>query len=164
MFRSEIGRDFVLIEPNLPWHKPIAVNKDWGEAKFQLLADHLLKDGFDVVQMLYTDYYQGSKRRLNRVRYIHTPTFRHALAVLSRAKFAVLPEGGLHHGAAALDILAVVLFGGCAPPEVLGYDFHFNLTGREPEACGSRTWCRHCNEAMRRISAEEVYQLCVGNL
>jgi hypothetical protein len=163
-FRNNVGHDFILVEPNPPWHKPVSVNKDWGEPKFQMLVDQLVKDGRDVVQLLYDNYGQGSKRKLSRTRHITTSSFRHALAVLSRASFAVLPEGGMHHGAAALGIPAAVLFGGFAPPQVLGYDQHFNLTGDEPEACGNRSACRHCAAAMKRISVEEVHDCAVRSL
>jgi ADP-heptose:LPS heptosyltransferase len=158
---SEIGwpDSFILIEPNVPWHKPVSVNKDWGAANFQALADRLLKDGLDVVQLSYNSYFQGSKRRLNGVRFIETKTFRQALAVLSGAELAVLPEGGLHHGAAALGVPAIVLFGGFIPPSVMGYEGHLNLTGDAKEACGSTTRCQHCAQAMKNISVEQVHEL-----
>lgn len=151
MLRSP-HENFILIEPNLPWHKPITINKDWGEAKFQALADRLLRDGEDVVQ------FSHGKRRLKGVRVIETSTFRHALITMRGARIAVLPEGGLHHGAAALGIPAIVLFGGCVPPRVLGYDDHINLTGGAGEACGSVYRCDHCQRAMAQISVDEVYE------
>lgn len=153
------GIDFVLIEPNVPWHKPVSVNKDWGAIKFQTLADRLLKDGCDVVQLSYSSYFRGSERRLSGVRFIETATFRQALAVLCCAQFAILPEGGLHHGAAALGRSAIVLFGGFIPPSVMGYEHHFNLTGGAEEACGLTTKCSHCAQAMKNISVEQVYEL-----
>lgn len=154
-FRLGLVGGFVLIEPNVPWHKSVAVNKDWGEAKFQALTDRLLRDGFDVVQ------FDHGRRRLRGVRIIKTPTFRHALAALSRARFALLPEGGLHHGAAAVRVAAVVIFGGFIPPQVVGYDNHINLAG-DGEACGSLTRCQHCVDAMERISVEEVHERALG--
>lgn len=148
-FGASIGHGFVLIEPNVPWKKSVAVNKDWGLAKYQAVATRLLAYGYDVVQM-------SGRDRLKSVRSVDTPTMRHALAVLSRARFAVLPEGGLHHGAAALNVPAVVLFGGFIPPQVTGYAIHTNLTGGA-EACGSLQRCGHCREALDNISVDEVY-------
>jgi ADP-heptose:LPS heptosyltransferase len=154
-FHNEVapdyGRNFVLIEPNVPWHKSVAVNKDWGFDNYQKLADLLLEVGCDVAQTNH------GRLRLERVRIIKTPTFRHALAALSAAGLAVVPEGGLHHGAAAVGTSAVVIFGGFIPPEVVGYDMHVNLTGGT-EACGSLNKCDHCRQAMSRISVEEVYE------
>lgn len=83
------------------------------------------------------------------------PSFGHALAVLSVASAAVLPEGGLHHAAAAVGLPAVVIFGGYISPDVTGYDTHINLfTGGE--ACGNRGPCRHCEKAMSQISPAQV--------
>lgn len=83
------------------------------------------------------------------------PSFIHALAVLSVARAAVLPEGGLHHGAAAMGLRAVVIFGGYVSPANTGYDMHRNLfTGGEP--CGNRQPCAHCREAMSQITPAMV--------
>lgn len=149
IFRLGILSGFVLIEPNLPWHKSVAPNKDWGKANYQAVADQLRAEGHDVVQFSF------GRDRLSCVRVIETKSFRQALAALSRAKLAVMPEGGLHHGAAAVGVPAVVLFGGFIPPEVTGYAGHTNLTGGA-EACGSLKRCEHCQQAMQKISREEV--------
>jgi ADP-heptose:LPS heptosyltransferase len=146
-----IGQDFIFIEPNVPWRKSVAVNKDWGLQNYQAVADRLRKNGHRVVQSLH------GRDQLERVDHIATRTFRHALAVLSRARAALLPEGGLHHGAAAFGIRAAVLFGGFIPPAVTGYDTHINFTGGAT-ACGSLISCEHCRAAMKNISAEEVHQ------
>ncbi len=148
-FSERIGRDFVVIEPNVPWHKSVAVNKDWGLLKYQAVADRLKRAGHDVVQFTH------GRNRLNGVRIVATPTIRHALAALRSSRFAVLPEGGLHHGAAAVGTSAVVLFGGFIPPEVTGYAMHVNLTGGA-KACGSLQKCQHCRDALDKITVEEV--------
>jgi hypothetical protein len=145
------GYDFVFVEPNVPWHKSVAPNKDWGLRNYQAVVDLLVRDGWDVVQT------QHGRERLQRVRTVKTPTFRDALACMSRACIALVPEGGLSHGAAAVGIPAVVLFGGFIPPAVTGYPHHINLTGGA-ESCGSLNRCQHCRDAMNRISVEEVYQ------
>jgi hypothetical protein len=145
------GEGFIYVEPNVPWHKSVAVNKDWGLQNYQAVVDRLLKDGHDVVQSHY------GRDRLKGVRVVKTPTFRDALSVMSRARTVLVPEGGMHHGAAALGISAVVIFGGFIPPAVVGYDEHVNLTGGA-EACGSLNRCQHCRDAMSKISVEEVYR------
>lgn len=151
-FRQVAQRDFILVEPNIPWHKSVAVNKDWGLKNYQAVVDLLLRDGCVVVQTNY------GRDKLKGVRFATTPTFRHALALMSRAKVVLVPEGGLHHGAAAVGVPAVVLFGGFIPPAVMGYDEHVNLTGGATGFCGSLNKCYHCSDAMKRISVEEVYQ------
>jgi hypothetical protein len=145
------GEDFIYVEPNVPWHKSVAPNKDWGLKNYQAVVDRLLADGYDVVQSSH------GRDKLQRVRFVATPKFRDALAALSRARVALVPEGGMHHGAAAVGTPAVVIFGGFIPPAVVGYDMHVNLTGGV-EACGSLYKCFHCRAAMEKISIEEVYQ------
>jgi hypothetical protein len=150
-FASRAGQGFIYVEPNVPWHKSVAVNKDWGLKNYQAVVDRLIADGHDVVQSSY------GRDKLRQVRVIKTATFRDALTVMQRARVALVPEGGMHHGAAAVGIPAVVLFGGFIPPRVVGYDAHTNLTGGA-EACGSLNRCLHCRDALNRISVEEVYQ------
>jgi ADP-heptose:LPS heptosyltransferase len=163
MFMPEYRRlagDYIYVEPNVPWHKSVAVNKDWGLAKYQAVVDRLIADGHNVVQSTH------GRDRLRGAKFVQTPTFRSALAILNSARAALLPEGGLHHAAAALGVPAVVIFGGFIPPSVVGYDAHVNLTGGA-EACGSLVKCHHCEQAMRRILVEEVYSavsLCAREL
>lgn len=139
----------IIIEPNVPWHKRGAVNKDWGLKRYQAVADRLLEDGHNVAQFAI------GRDRLSGVRTIKTPTFRHALAVMARGALLVAPEGGLHHGAAAVGLHAVVIFGGFIPPGATGYETHINLTAGAP-ACGKLSPCEHCREALNAIGVGEV--------
>lgn len=145
----------VLIEPNVP-NKPCAPNKQWPLSRWSTLASKLSLAGFKVRQFDY-----GGPNRVAEP--IRTPTFRHAAALLKRARFAVLPEGGLHHAAAAVNTPAVVLFGGFTPPQVLGYDTHTNLNGGA-EACGTFNRCPHCIAAMAAIQVEQVLEAIDGLL
>lgn len=145
------GSGFIVIEPNVPWHKTVAPNKDWGARKYQETASRLIRAGHRVVQFNY-----GGKM-LNGVEQLKTASFRDALSILANAKLAICPEGGLHHGAAAVDIPAIVLFGGFIPPKVTGYVTHTNLAAGDI-ACGSINRCGHCVEAMRSISIERVLE------
>ena len=61
-------------------------------------------------------------------------------------------EGFLHHLAAAFDKPAVVLFGGYAPPEILGYDSHTNISYKAPAELGNRK----ARGAMDHIPPETV--------
>lgn len=148
-FIGSLKPGFILIEPNVPWQKTVAQNKDWGRKRYQAVADALLAEGRDVVQ------FSHGRDRIKGARIIATPSFRFALAALSRAALAIVPEGGLHHGAATVGIPAVVLFGGFIPPQVTGYDTHINLTGGAV-ACGSLNLCVHCRQAMAAITVDEV--------
>jgi hypothetical protein len=147
----------VLIEPNVPWQKSVAPNKDWGLEKYQELADRLMAVGINVWQMSV-----GTKR-LRNVQVMQIPDFRCAAAMLAGIELLICPEGGLHHAAAAVGTKAIVIFGGFIPPQVTGYDNHVNLTGGV-EACGSLRECSHCRDAMRRIDVEAVACKAIGLL
>ncbi len=146
------GSGFVVIEPNVTEWKKVAANKQWPVERYNKVARLLLKSGADVVQFKFQ-----SGHEIPGARQIKTPTFRHALAALSKSSLYIGAEGGLHHGAAAVGIPGVVLFGGFIPPAVTGYDTHTNLTGGA-EACGSWNACGHCHKAMEAISVPEVME------
>ncbi len=148
-FSKRIKPGFILIEPNVPWYKTVASNKDWGKAKYQAVAKELQSRGHEVAQFSF------GQVRLSGVRVVQVSSFREAAIALTRSKMAILPEGGLHHGAAAVGTRAVVLFGGFIPPVVTGYPSHTNLNGGF-EACGSLNPCKHCKAAMEAISVETV--------
>lgn len=150
-FAEPIPAGFVVIEPNVPLHKTVAPNKDWGASRYGAVAGELASQGHRVIQFGHETAYV----RCASATQISTPTFRHALALLSRAALYIGPEGGLHHGAAAVGIPAVVLFGGFIPPSVTGYPTHTNLTGGAV-ACGKFNRCAHCRAAMDAISVEKV--------
>lgn len=149
-FAEGYAPGFVLIEPNVPRWKSVAPNKQWPVWRFNEVAKWLIARGHEVAQFNY-----GIGHVIVGAKQIVTPDFRKALAILRRASLFIGPEGGLHHGAAAVGIPAVVIFGGFIPPQVTGYDTHTNLTGGA-EACGSFHSCKHCQHALEKISVEEV--------
>ena len=137
--------DFILVEPHTKG-TVYADNKQWPFERYQ-----------EVVRSVKATWVQvGPKKTLKGVKFIHTPTFRDACAILDRAKLFLGGEGGLHHAAAALGKKAVVIFGGCANPKVTGYDTHINLSYGEP--CGSLYSCPHCKDAMAHIKVGGVVE------
>jgi ADP-heptose:LPS heptosyltransferase len=138
--------DLILVEPNVP-NKPCGPNKQWPVGHWAEIAIELTRAGFKVRQFEYGGPNHVAEKILTR-------TFRDAAALLKSARLAILPEGGLHHAAAAVGTPSVVIFGGFAPPGVLGYPEHVNLTGGV--ACGSFSRCQHCIEAMNAISINDV--------
>lgn len=155
--RHEPG--FVVIEPNIPPEKAHGLNKQWPVDRFDAVAKEFKAAGYRVLQFAYPT----AKYRIRNATYVPTPTFRHGAALLSRAKIAILPEGGLHHAAAAVGTRAVVLFGGFIPPAVTGYDMHVNLTGGAV-ACGMLGRCEHCADAMAAITLDDVLKSADGLL
>lgn len=153
------GSGFVVIEPDVPAYKAAAPNKTWPAARYDALALELIAKGYHVRQLVHGH----TRHRVKGGQAIKTPTFRVALSVLKRAALYIGPEGGMHHGAAAVGIPGVVLFGGFAAPTVTGYDMHTNLTGGA-EPCGSLYRCQHCIDAMAKISCDEVLDAAMGYL
>jgi len=145
---------FVVVEPNLmPAANP---NKQWGWDRWVDLATRI--GDLTPVQLG-----PAGTRPLPGARRLETPSFRLAAAVLARARAAVLPEGGLHHAAAALGVSAVVIFGGHTDPETTGYPGHVNIAACGT-ACGQWRPCRHCAAAMAAIAPAEVERALRGAL
>lgn len=144
----------VIIEPHIK--RGASPNKQWGEKRWAWLAELLIDAGLPLAQFVY-----GGMETLRGVRRIHTHSMRQAAAVMARARAAVLPEGGLHHVAAAVGCPAVVLFGGYISPEVSGYATQRSLfvkTDQHPLGCGLRWPCKHCGQAMASITPQQVAQ------
>jgi ADP-heptose:LPS heptosyltransferase len=134
---------FIYLEPTVKGS--FSGNKDWGILNWQQVADRFPPHTF----------LQGRGHRLDRAMQIDTPTIRHAFALLAKARLFVGTDGALHHAAAALGIPAVVVWGGVASPENLGYESHTNLwSGTKP--CGSNDTCGHCASALAAITPSMV--------
>lgn len=145
--RGAIG-DYVLIEPSQSsYSNP---NKAWPFDRFvELVAS---SPHVQFVQTLHE-----TSRPLPGVCIIGTSSFREACGVLQSAVAFVGTEGGLHHAAAALDVRAVVIFGGYVSPRTTGYATHVNLADDGADSpCGQYHPCEHCRSAMERISVTEV--------
>jgi len=143
-------KNFIIIEPRTK-HSGMGANKRYH--KWQEVVNELNKD--TAIVQLQFDRSKGSHvegEYLKGVTHIHTPTFRHACAILSKAKAFASSEGGLHHAGAALRKPGVVIFGGFTPPQLTGYDFHSNIyDNRTGSPCGMRTPCNHCKDCMDLI-------------
>ena len=171
-FRPEVGelyftdaeREFgaqypgrLILEPGIkPGASP---NKQWGLERWHRLAKLFNAAGMPVAQIgvIGSPVLEGAE-------FIHTRNFRLACAVLAGARGAVLPDGGLHHAAAALGVPAVVLMGGFTPVELTGYAMHKNLGVSLGEACGNRQPCLHCAEIMASITPGRVFDELRGLL
>lgn len=148
---NAFNSSFIVIEPNVPWQKKVAGNKDWGEENYFAVAKELSRQGHSIVQFVH----KNARRKIPGAVYLDFQNFRDAIAVLSKALLYIGPEGGMHHASAAVGTDAVVIMGGFIPPEVVGYDNHINLTGGV-EACGNIEPCVHCRNAMKKITVELV--------
>lgn len=147
-FAESIRPGFILIEPFV---KPVYPNKQWPIDRYTAAAKNLLSD-YRVCQFLYG---RNCNVLTGAITPIVTPSIRMALAALSRAALYIGPEGALAHGAAAVGVRAVVIFGGFTDPEVVGYPGNANLTGGVAH-CGRVAKCQHCMQAMQNITVEQV--------
>lgn len=141
-------RPVVILEPSIKAQS--SPNKQWGAERYAAVVAACSEIQF--VQMLHEgiDPIAG-------VATVWTASFREACAVLAAADGYLGPEGGLHHAAAALNVAAVVLFGGFISPETTGYPDHVNLADTGPGSpCGCWKPCPHCRAAMDRISVDAV--------
>ena len=143
---QQAGR--VMIEPNV---KNIGhTNKAWLWDRWQALVESMPDTQF--VQCL-----QGGTQALagHNVHHVPTPTFRDAMAVLSRSVALVTTEGGLMHAAAAVGTPAVVLWSEFISPDVTGYKMHTNIR-HAGNPCGMRLNCPSCRRSMAAITVDEV--------
>ncbi len=149
---SDKAKGCIIIEPHTkaPNHRGkggASPNKQWGWSRWQSLVR--------LADVHWVQVGPPGTRLLDGAELVQTPAFREAAAVLKGARAAVLPEGGLHHAAAAVRTPSVVIYGGYISPKQTGYDLHRNIfMGGEP--CGSRQPCEHCRKALEAITPEMV--------
>jgi len=141
------ARGLIVLEPSLK--ASASPNKQWG--RWQELIDA-------YPQLPWAQLGNQQTRWLRGVVRLPAASFEAACAVLRACRFAVLPEGGLHHAAAALGVRAIVLFGPYMPPSVTGYVSHINLAVNVPDAQGWRVPHAGCEIAWRMIAPELIIQ------
>lgn len=141
-----LARSAIVVEPHVK--AGASPNKDWGFERFQELVT-----ARPDLPWLQCDH---GGRLLDGVEVVETRSFREACGVLSGAQAAVLPEGGMHHAAAALGIPAVVIFGAYIPPSITGYEMHVNLWRDLPEVVGRNRSDPRGQAALASITADEV--------
>jgi ADP-heptose:LPS heptosyltransferase len=141
------ARGLILVEPYVK--ASASPNKQWG--RWQELIDA-------APSLPWGQPLMPGTRPLRGVVPLLTNNFTEVCAMLRAARCAVLPEGALHHAAAAVGCPAVVLFGAYIPPSVTGYDSHANLAVDDPEATGWRIFNYRCQQAWKTIPPQQVLQ------
>ena len=133
-----IETDYVIIESRIKHTAPPA--KLW-------------KHYQQVVDAVDCKFLQFNKCRLKGVDSVNT-TIVEAARYIAGCRCYIGTEGFLHHLAAAFHKPAVVVIGAYSPPEVIGYDFHTNISVHDPEEMGHS----HRTGAMDKITPDEVIQ------
>lgn len=138
---------YVLVEP---WTKH--VNFKWPMDRWAQVIEACP----DLTFVQHT--HQFSRRPLPRAHIEPPSTFRETCGLVNSALAYARSESGLCHAAAALGCPTVTLWGGCMDSEVLGgYPLQISLADREKGSpCGKWEPCKHCAEAMRRITVDMV--------
>jgi hypothetical protein len=142
----------VIVEPTLKMGA--SPNKQWPWRNWEQLVAWLRKRGIKPAQLGTVN-----TQRVTGADFIGTASMRQAAAVIARARAVVVPEGGMHHVAAATGTPAVVIYGGYIAPAVTGYASQRNVFINDPAhplGCGMRVRCPHCVQAMERITPELV--------
>jgi len=122
-----------------------SVNKNWGAKRWA----EVIKDfPVPVYQLCEDDKVQLIPGAIRH----NTPSFRHAVAAIENAALVMCNEGGPHHMAASVKVPAVVVFGSFVPPQVTGYEFHYNIAVEtEHGYCGKWDHCDVCQESLKKI-------------
>lgn len=135
----------VLLEPHIK--ATASPNKQWG--RWQELVH-------DYPDVPWSQLGNPGTKWLTGVVRLETRDFADACNLMAGCATAVLPEGALHHVAAALRRRVVVLFGGYLRPATTGYETHINLAVDDPEALGWRIRHPACTRAWSRITPATV--------
>tara|TARA_Y100000741_G_scaffold359621_1_gene340540 strand:- start:1624 stop:2430 length:807 start_codon:yes stop_codon:yes gene_type:complete len=144
------SKKIIHIEPNVKIKKGY-LNRDWGLVKWQKLVNRL-KDNFHFIQTTF-----GNQNLLSNVTNIKNVNFRTACAIMSKCDLFLGTEGGFHHAAAAMNLKAIIIFGGFIDPEITGYDIHKNIYIKHTNSpCGSKNKCDHCSECMNLITVDLI--------
>lgn len=130
----------------------VSANKEWFVERFQAVVD-TLRDRFDFVQLgAAGDPPLAGTRDLRG-----KTTLRETAAIVANSLTVVCQEGFLMHVARAVDVRAVVIYGGALLPEITGYSTNENLVSRVPcSPCWRRSRCDFGRECMTRITPADV--------
>lgn len=132
--------------------KFFSANKEWFSARFQAVV-HQLHDRFDFVQLgaAADPLLEGARDLRGRT------TLRESAALVAASRAVVCQEGFLMHLARAVDVRAVVIYGGALHPAISGYATNENLFTPVPCApCWQRNRCDFARCCMTAISVEDV--------
>lgn len=155
---AEHARGAVVFNPTVKFRAPVV--KQWGVERWKELVRR-------NPQIRWLQVGESGGPRIRGAESVVTATFFDALGLLSGARAAVVHEGALHHGAAAVGVPAVVIRGGFISPKVTGYAGQADLYVEDelyPLGCGMRIACMHCDRAMASITPEQVMQALDGLL
>ena len=136
---KDIPRPFIVVEPQA--FDEYTVNKKYPTEKWQWIVDQL-RDEIAVVQVGLP----SSVHRLTGVvDLLGKTTFREACLVIEAADLLTSGEGGLMHGASAVETDSVIVFTGFNSPGLSGYPNNTNIwIGSDHGPWGMKGLCSKC--------------------
>ena len=148
---------YILIEPSPTDRKN--VNRAWPLDSWERMITRLQRTlNYPIVQF---DHPHAA--RLSGIPAIASPTFRDACGLIASAHLVVSLEGGIPFACAALDVPAVVLWGGCVSAPTLAYPEQVNIVDGDPQTpCGSLKPCDHCTVAWRKFDPDMIAKVVLA--
>lgn len=146
---------FVLIEPDSKedWFGDL---RKWDFSKWESLVNNI-KQKYPAIVIAQTGL--KTSRLLPNVLDVRdiTSSFREACLLIRKSKVFLCTDGGLMHGARAINACTVVIWGGLNEPRFMGYpDAHIIVQKRvKCSPCGNLGWCDY-DRACMDISVQDV--------
>lgn len=136
---------YVLIEPYTKH-----ANFQWPMAKWAALVE-------EFPDLTFVQHVHADSEKVPGAHY-EDASFREACGLIAEADLYVRSESGLCHAAAAFERRQITIFGGCMDASVMGwYPLQTCIVDGSVETpCGAWLPCRHCAEAMDRLSVDTV--------
>jgi hypothetical protein len=129
-----------------------SANKEWVAGRFQAVVD-AARDRYDFVQLGSVEDPPLAGARDLRGR----TSLRESAGVVAASRAVVCQEGFLMHLARAVDVRAVVVYGGALDPAITGYRANENLFSAVPCApCWRRNRCDFEHRCMTGIGVADV--------
>lgn len=154
-FHDELPSGGVLVCP-AGKQRHAADRKEWGVERFQAVVD--ARQSWRWIQIGGADdpLLRGVEDRRGL-------GVRRMAGLMRQSLLFVGPEGGLMHLARAVDVPAVIVYGGAVDPAVTGYPQHAVLWRRPPcspclRSHGAMPPCPHGRECLTSIAIEEVVE------
>jgi ADP-heptose:LPS heptosyltransferase len=135
-------------------------NKNWGAEKFAILAG-LLSPLFSLVQLGNA----GDPALPVHLNLCGEINVRNVFQVLGQCAGFVGLEGFLMHAATAMDVAAVIIYGGFTAPWQTGYEVNVNLYNPVPCApCWLESRCPYDKICLNEITPEQVMDALIKRL
>ncbi|GAB4392180.1 MAG: hypothetical protein Tsb005_05120 [Gammaproteobacteria bacterium] len=154
--QNELSNLFIVVEPhtNQEWFGEL---RAWPFEMWQQLVDRL---NTQYPNMHIVQIGVGGRQPLDGVIDLQGQTsFREAALLLKSSRMFIGTEGGMMHAAHAVNVPAVILWGGVTLPTFAGYPNQQKVICHYVACapCGQRGWCNNHHICMRSITIEEVF-------